>query len=111
MLLNKFENWKKAVIEMNTKSHELSEHRDECYSWMADKIKKSFASSGNPAPSIHFEDDASEIVCSWGMDADIIIPVTLVLDLHMPFSFDKQLTTDGVWRKTLIFYPLKEDNS
>lgn len=109
MLLNKFENWRLAIKELNSSADELSKNRDECYSWMANKIKESFKRAGNPAPFVHFEDDASEIICSWDNDSEIIIPVTLILDLHMSFSFDKQLTTDGTWKKILIFYPLMED--
>jgi len=109
MLLNKFERWQLAVKEMNDKSDELSQHRDECYSWMADKIKDSFKKANLPVPSIHFEDDASEIVCSWDANNDLIVPVTLILDLHMSFSWNKRLNTDGLWRKTITFYPLMDN--
>lgn len=110
MLLNKFENWKLAVQEMNATSDELSQNRDECYSWMASKIKASFMRAGIIEPMIHFEDDASEIVCCWNTNDNVIIPVTLILDLHMAFSFDKELNVNGLWKKKLTFYPLVEDD-
>ena len=106
---NKFVNWKQAVIELNGKADALDEDRDTCYQWMADKIKLLFRNANLPVPSIHFETDASKIVCSWNSSHELIIPYELILDLHMSFRFDKVLTTEGYWENRLIFYPFNED--
>ena len=105
-MLDKFNAWIENVEQLNQEADMIKSTRDECYEWMANKIKDVFRRSNNPVPMIHFKSDASEIICCWD-NLDVIVPVTLIMDLHMSFSFDKRLTTDGAWKKVLIFYPFK----
>ena len=103
--LEKFENWKMAVEEMNHKSDELDSQRNSCYQWLADKIKEKFRDADIPIPRIHFSTNASKIVCTWESNSDFVIPYIVILDLHMDFAFDKVLDTEGNWKKRLVFYP------
>lgn len=61
-----------------------------------------------PVPAIHFTSNASRIECTWSRNVDLLIPVDLIIDLHMPFDLDVEIADDGEWRKKLTFYPLRE---
>lgn len=107
---NEFEDWVFSIKEMNALSDKLSKDRDKCYRWMAEKIKDAFEDTGNPVPRVFFEEDGSRIICRWFSEDKLFIQPLLILDLHMPFDFNMKLTTEGVWEKILIFYPLGDDS-
>ena len=108
MMLDKYANWQKSVVELNDDAVRLDEARRKCYEWMSDKIKSVFQRNGMPIPKIHFASDGSRIDCKWGRGVDLFIPVDLILDLHMGFSFDVEIASDGEWLKVLTFYPFRE---
>ena len=106
---DKFNEWKSTVSNLNNSADEIISAREEAYKIMADAIKGGFRKSNNPVPRIHFESDASEIVCTWDMGVTPVIPVDLIVSIRMPFSFTKELNIDGEWERKLIFYPFRED--
>ena len=109
MLNDKFNEWKQGVRELNKSADEIVSARDEAYRIMSDNIKNAFKITNNPIPIISFSSDASEITCKWDIGVDPIIPVNLIVDLKMPFTFNKGLNNNGEWEKILIFYPFMED--
>lgn len=103
--------WKDTIIDMNTSYQDLDSKRDDCYRWLANIIKKGFDDNGLPVPTVHFKSDASQIICTWvctDLDKDIIVPYSLINDLHMDFVFTRVVNKDGFWEKRLVFYPFNE---
>lgn len=109
MMLEKYNNWLNSVKQLNNDAQRVSDDRNDCYKWMSKKIKEAFQRNGMPAPKIHFTSNCSRIECCWSRSVELLIPPSLILDLHMPFDLDVEIMADGEWRKKLTFYPLKED--
>ena len=109
--LEKLEDWKRTVIDINSKMDDLDGARDTCFKWLAETIKKSFEVRDLPVPTIFFKPDASQIICTFdsGDDNNFVIPFELINDLHLDFEFTRAVNKDGFWEKKLIFYPFHED--
>ena len=110
MMLDKYSNWQNSVRELNMDAQRLDDARNECYEWMSNKIKSIFQRNGMTIPKIHFASDGSVIECKWSRNIDLFIPVDLIIGLHMGFSFDVEIASDGEWLRVLTFYPFREVN-
>ena len=110
MNFDKYNDFVASVKKLNEAHDVIDSQRQECYGWIADKIKSAFKDSNNPVPSIFIVSDGSRIECTWMNDINLKIPVDLIVSLHMPFDFGKKLNTSGSWEKQLIFYPLEEES-
>ena len=105
MNINKFEDWKKSVTDLNAEAGKIVSDRDKLYSFIADEIKEAFAKMRIYPENVHVSPSAHEIRVEFKAGDDIIINPTHLLNLHMNFKVGYDYDKRGKFRNVFIFYP------